>query len=442
MRRRGLGSVLVGFGAVLAFIVGLRTEAGDRFWQWLRSALLQREYYTPHSWLGALAWRTLGEFVNGLRDLFFVGLVVGGLATIGAVVARSVAWARVRDGKADPLERLRSRHRLTRALTAAPAVLLSGFGLLAMVLDTRLALPQLRYGLVQLSALADLFSLGGLVALTYAVTRAGMRALLAPLETEVAAPKDRTEIVFSAVAVTARTRAAVGAFAAASVAMVAWTASAASDPRFLWALAAYVAAATTAPFVFRRASQIAVGVDGVWVRDGSRSLFFAYKDLDEARARGADLDLVRSGRTTLRLQMHGDDASRRDEVLARINDAIARSRESTTRGAEMVVQAMPTHRVASTSMGGDSYRLPSISREQLWELVEGSTADAPTRAAAAEALATALDDTDRARLRVAASQCAEPRLRVALDMMANGQDVELDEANEERSETAGRLAGP
>jgi hypothetical protein len=134
--------------------------------------------------------------------------------------------------------------------------------------------------------------------------------------------------------------------------------------------------------------------------------------------------------------MHGDDASRRDEVLARINDAIARSRDATTRGAEMVVQAMPTRRVAATSMGGDSYRLPSVSREQLWELVEGSTADAPTRAAAAEALATTLDDTDRARLRVAASQCAEPRLRVALDMMASGEQVEPADAEEERREGA------
>src|ERR1019366_9648297 len=109
MRRRGLGSVLVGFGAVLAFIVGLQTETGSYVWRSLQDALLQQVYYTPHSWLGAVAWRTLREFVDGLQGLFFVGLMVGGVATIGAVVARAVAWARVRDGKADPLERLRSR---------------------------------------------------------------------------------------------------------------------------------------------------------------------------------------------------------------------------------------------------------------------------------------------------------------------------------------------
>jgi hypothetical protein len=68
-------------------------------------------------------------------------------------------------------------------------------------------------------------------------------------------------------------------------------------------------------------------------------------------------------------------------------------------------------------MDASGYRSPSISREQLWEVVEGST-DAATRATAAGALAAAFDDADRARLRVVASRCAEPRTRLALGALA------------------------
>jgi hypothetical protein len=250
----------------------------------------------------------------------------------------------------------------------------------------------------------------------------GVRTLLAPVETQAAAPKRADEIVFWAVPVTPRTRGAVRAFAAALVAMIAVVAVTGWE----WVLFAYLATAVFVPFAFRRASRIAVGVDGVWVRDASHVRFYAYRDLDEARARGADVDLVTRGETTLLLQMHGEDATQRDEVIARVNAGIARSRDASNRGAEMVVQTVPTSGVAATTSGDNRYRLPSISRDQLWQLVEGSTADASTRTAAAQALASALDDGDRARLRVAATQCVEPRLRVTLEALAEESEEDAE----------------
>src|ERR1019366_1969497 len=160
--------------------------------------------------------------------------------------------------------------------------------------------------------------------------------------------------------------------------------------------------------------------------------------LDEARARGADLQLVRQGRVILRLQMHGEDAGRRDEVLARVNEKVARSRVSTTRGAEMLVQAMPTHRVAATARGADDYREASVSREQLWELIEGPTTDAETRTAAAQALATELLQAARTRLQTAAARCAEPRVRVALETLAPDDDSEADEGSSEVASLSAR----
>ena len=146
--------------------------------------------------------------------------------------------------------------------------------------------------------------------------------------------------------------------------------------------------------------------------------------LDEARAKGADLELVRGGRTTLHLQMHGEDAAQRGEVIARVNAGIARSRDASARGAEVIVQTVGTTDVTAATNGADRYRLPSISRDQLWQLVEGSTANASTRTAAAQALASTLDAGDRARLRVAATRCVEPRLRVALEELAGASDEE------------------
>jgi hypothetical protein len=71
--------------------------------------------------------------------------------------------------------------------------------------------------------------------------------------------------------------------------------------------------------------------------------------------------------------------------------------------------------------------MPSVSHEALWSLVEGAAVAAPTRTAAAEALVSTGDVTERERLRVAAAHCADPRVRLALEELA---DEEADEATE------------
>jgi hypothetical protein len=401
MRRRGFGTVLAGLGGALLLIFLNESAAGQYVWTQLVASV--------RGGLGAGGLE--------LSAAFGACLALGSLATIGVVVARALASARVRDGKPDPLERLRSRPRLQRWIQSVPALLVS----LLWLAD---GLPN--------AGMHTLLAVAGVVGLTYFATRVWVRSLVAPVETEREAPKGPGEIAFSAVAVTARTRTVVGSFAAATVAMVGLTLTVPSDPRFGWALAAYVLTALSAPFFFQRASRIAVGIDGVWVRDASHARFISYRDLDEARPHGADLELVAGGRAVLRLQMHGDDAGRRDEVLARVNEAIARSRESSSRGAELLVRALPAHSLASSAKGGEGYRVPSVSRDQLWEVVEGQTSDAATRTAAAEVLAIQLDAGERARLRVAAGQCAEPRLRVALEALAGEADDEIVEQERDR----------
>jgi hypothetical protein len=437
VRRRGLGTVLVGFGTTLAVILFNATMLGDRVWRWIFTPLARQLWWDhKHTWLGELGWRIVYEVTSGLVECLGAGLAATSLAGLAIIIARVVATARARAGRADPLDRLRQRPRRVRVLASLPAALFAFPWVVESIWDlSRIPQDSGPYALNQ--AIASLVTAGVIGTLAYTAGRAGMRGLLAPVGTdEAAAPKDPGEIVFSAVAVTTRTRAAVAALGAATVAMVAWTLVNPNDAAFPWALAAYITAAMSAPFALRRVSRIAVGLDGVWVRDASRALFFAYRDLDGARARGADLELVaKDGRTVLRLQMHGDDAGRRDEVLARVQDAIVRSRAGDTRGAEMLVRAMPTGHVVASAAGDARYRLPSISRQQLWDLVESPATDGTMRTAAAEALAIHIDEADRARLRVAAEQCAEPRVRVALAALAD-EEAARDAAAEEEGAAA------
>jgi hypothetical protein len=78
----------------------------------------------------------------------------------------------------------------------------------------------------------------------------------------------------------------------------------------------------------------------------------------------------------------------------------------------------------------EGYRTGSMPPERLWRVVEDPRADRAARTGAALALAPALDEPGRDRLRAAASSCAEPRLRVALstaatDAGARGRDEDL-----------------
>ena len=65
---------------------------------------------------------------------------------------------------------------------------------------------------------------------------------------------------------------------------------------------------------------------------------------------------------------------------------------------------------------------PAVPVEVLWRVVEDPTAATTARAGAAFALRSTLDDDGKARLRIVADACAAPKLRVALDELATGED--------------------
>jgi hypothetical protein len=421
--RRALRRWRSGLALGLAWAVPLllfRWPRVHAFDDWLRDAIIRVLSGFPALQVFAL------QFAEALQDALFatygVSLFIATLAVPLGFVVRMIARSRLRAGHADPLDRARSwtgaHPGWTALLVAAGPVALQSL-LLRSVEQGR--------GLSLVAWLVIAVAVG---AAQWRVARGGLRALLAPTveETDAAAADalDADEIHFDAVAVTRETRAAVGGLAALSVAAVAWMAALDihtlyRDPRLFSVMIAYVVIAATSAVVFRRASRISVGVDGIRVGGTSRTRFFAYRDLDEARERGGDIELVKRGRVLLRLQLHGHDATRRGAILARMQGAIARVATVERDGAANFVSSARPGTVARAMRGGADYRVPAVSRDALWSLVEGAGVDGEARTAAARAIVEIGGAEERARLRVAATHCADPRVRVALEELADDE---------------------
>lgn len=424
-------AIVAAYAGIVAVLLGLGTGVLHVGWlvNWLWS-----HAEADHGWLGQALWDLLAHGVSNLLDAFGLVAACCSAVAVAALVVRAAAWRRMlRQGEADPLGAFRRRPWAVRLAAVVPALaylLRAGHDWF----DFTAGLDAHRLFLDGVPMLAIALGIGKL-------SESVVKEAVAPLANEDApsAPRDERDIAFSAVAVTPRTRAAVGGLALASVAVALWVVAVPlvtlQGAAFDWFITAYVAVAAGAALAFRRASRVAVGIDGVYVGEAASTRFFAYRDIDEVRAAGADLELLREGRVVLRLQLHGDDAGRRDEVLARIAEAIGRARSGETRGAEALVQSMAARRKAiAAAVEPPSYREPTITREHLWELVEGAATDAPTRTAAAEALALTLplDGDERSRLRVAASRVADPRVRVALGSLARDEEGEEADAESER----------
>jgi hypothetical protein len=352
-------------------------------------------------------------------SLFFASL----LLPIG-FAARLVARARVRAGHTDPLDRIRtwmSSHPVGSTLATLVLPLASQL----LFLWSTWWWNGVSLWVLGLTAFA-----GGLV--QRSLIRGGLQSLLAPtLDGDPMQPSelDPDEIRFDAVAVTREAFLPIGILIVLSVATITWVASVDvaalfRDPRILQIMAAYVALAASAAYVFRKASRIAVGLDGVHVGGTSRARFYAFANVDELRERGGDLELVRRDRVLLRLQFHGEDAARRHVIGARIREGIARAVENRSIAAANFVTSTRSEAVARSADGGADYRTPSVSRDALWMLVEGLGVQPEARSAAARVLVTRGDPTERGRLRVVAEQCADPKMRVALEELSDPQSEE------------------
>jgi hypothetical protein len=426
--KRRLGGFGSGVSLVVAWAVAILVAK-----QWHGYGML---FQRMHDFVDVALYRVFSGFPEAQQvahrvfeslEVFTAGtyaltLAVATFAVPLAFVIRMIARARARAGHSDPLDRIRgwlaSPLRRTALVAAFPIV--SQAALLYGVWRPDWN-PAYRAVMALVAGLAQLV-----------VARAAWRAFLAPTiaaRDGDEAPLDigTDEIRFNAVAVTRETKAAVGALAAVTMGVVGWMVSLPTlalfkDPRVFTVVPVYVLLAAASALLFRGASRISVGVDGIYVGGTSRARFFAYRELDEARVKAGDIELVRGGRVVLRLQLHGADAARRDAIVARIHQALARVKDVERDAAANFVTSRSTDKVAQSARGGGDYRMPSVSHDALWSLVEGSAVAALTRTAAAEALVSTGGVPERDRLRVAAAHCADPQVRLALEELADDAD--------------------
>jgi hypothetical protein len=428
-RRRLLG----GYGSLAVLVLGWAVALYPRthHWLWrLHEGVEDAIYRILSGFPGPqeMAHRLFETVYDTANATFVLSLGAATLAMPLAFVARMIARARARAGHADPLDRLRDR--MTRP--GWSAAILAAFPVASQVFILSLGWHP------SWSPLYYLISAVAGVLAQVALMRGAMRDFLAPTiatrESGASVEIGADEIRFNAVAVTREARAAVGAVAVVSLLVIAYLLSLPilslfKDPHVFAVVGAYIAFTAASALLFRGASKISVGVDGIYVGGTSRARFFAYRDLDEVRMNSGDVELVRRGNVALRLQLHGEDATRRDAIVARIQEGLDRVKHVERDAAANFVTSRSADNVARSVKGGGDYRMPSVSHDALWTLVEGAAVDATTRTAAAEALVRTGDGTERERLRVAAAHCADPRIRVVLEELADSEAHEGDGAD-------------
>jgi hypothetical protein len=179
-----------------------------------------------------------------------------------------------------------------------------------------------------------------------------------------------------------------------------------------------------------------VGTDGVLVRRPMSNRFLRYGALRAVTTEGHAIALHLYSGEVLRFGLGflgSPHLASRDALAARIEEARLACAEDRPSG-EAEGFVAPGGRglkrwvseVRALARARD-YREARVDAERLWSVLEDAKTSPAARAGAAIALST--DEGSRARLRVAADGCAEPRLRVALTRLAEGAaEPELEEA--------------
>lgn len=376
-----------------------------------------------------LFWQT----ANILRSGYGVALAFATFFMPAGFLVRVLGRARARAGFRDPLEGLRT-------FTTARGVLARVLLLIGPVLWAFFATRYIRRLGVDAEATEwTSFAVPALamVAAQFALLRRGLRAFVAPVldEQEIAAEQNADGLTFRAVAVTRESRAAVAAMGVASLAMLVASYSLKVStlmhhPVFQASLLGYLALAAGASIFFVKASRINVGLDGVYISGTARARFVPFREVDDVQVSGSNLDLMRGATRVLRLQLHGEDALRKNALAERIRAAIATAEQHRDEPAVAFVHGADVEKIQRAAEGAASYREVTPSREKLWDVLESPAIEAKARAAAAAALAASSDEGERERLRKMGESCAEPfvRTRIAelLDDRAEREEADVE----------------
>jgi hypothetical protein len=185
---------------------------------------------------------------------------------------------------------------------------------------------------------------------------------------------------------------------------------------------------------------VLVGRDGIRIRWLGRTRFVPHRSIAkvETTDRGVVVHTVDGEAIDLALRPRTKKVNDawRDEAFA-LRDRIerARRRDEGDGGAPDAKLLDPEARATKEWVASlrdpqrvETFRRGELDAAQLWRIVEDGDVEPAHRAAAAIALSPALKDEDKARLRVAASASAEPKLRVALEAAADDDEPAMTRA--------------
>jgi len=192
-------------------------------------------------------------------------------------------------------------------------------------------------------------------------------------------------------------------------------------------------------------AKVTVGVDGLlvkwlWLREfiATKDIIFVKRfDTGYGRSRRRGVEISLPGRT-LQLPMYSDEAI--VTLEQRIRDVVALAKNQThvgeaamvlTRGS-LGLRDWITQLKAMGSGATATLRSAAVMPEHLWRVAEDPQQPAIQRAAAAIALAPSLGEDDKERLADLAKTTAAPKLRIALERVAeDATDEEMEEALKE-----------
>jgi hypothetical protein len=184
-------------------------------------------------------------------------------------------------------------------------------------------------------------------------------------------------------------------------------------------------------------ARMVVGSDGLLVTIAG---FVPYSDMTSIERDGAVVVVKRTHGTDVRLLAAGHSAAL-EERLREGLDAFRRGEASGDVAALVSRQGRPVQewaRYLASLLSVRDYRTSNVTPDVLWRIAEDPKAPAASRAGAAAALRTSLDDHGRERLRAAAEASASPHVRVALEAAAtpDGDEVALERALERCADEA------
>ncbi|MBS2015460.1 MAG: hypothetical protein JST00_21405 [Deltaproteobacteria bacterium] len=195
---------------------------------------------------------------------------------------------------------------------------------------------------------------------------------------------------------------------------------------------AAVLTAFTAAVVLTSAPELTIGLDGVRLRTPLVKRFFSFEGVKEVRPTPRGAELVMHDGSVKPIHFFTVSTphriAQRDATVEQIADAIEQRERAAGTATAIAAIAREGRSVASwretiqrlATEGG--YRMATLPYEGLAEVLARPDSSAEDRIGAAIALTAKDPEVAKARVRIAAQTCADPRVRIALERVADGAD--------------------